>query len=76
MPALAARARTLERIAYAVMPVRAVGVTLVIRGYVEPRWALGLLAAGFAGGVCLLAAGMMELRARRAAGFARGGAAG
>jgi hypothetical protein len=74
--ALAPRVRTLERIAYGVMTVSALGVTLMIRGYVPPRWALVLLAAGFAGGVCLLAAGMMELRARRAAGFAREGVAG
>lgn len=58
------------------MTVSALGVTLIIRGYVQPRWALVLLAAGFAGGVCLLAAGMMELRARRAGGFAPEGVAG
>jgi hypothetical protein len=76
VPAASPRARVLERVAYGVMTASALGVTLTLRGYVPPRWALGLLAAGFAGGVCLLAAGVMELRARRAGGFARGGAAG
>ncbi len=76
VPALSARARTLERIAYAVMAASGLGVTLVIRGYVQPRWALALLAAGVAGGVCLAAALAMEMRARRAEHFAQGGAAG
>jgi hypothetical protein len=73
--ATAARA-PLERLAYGLMAAGGLVVTLVIRGYAAPGWAAAALAVGAAGVVCLVAALAMEQRARRAAGFARGGAAG
>lgn len=63
-PSFSPHGRTLERAAYAVMALSGLGVTMVIRGYLQPRWALPLLATGLAGGLCLMAALAMELRAR------------
>jgi hypothetical protein len=65
-PSRSPRARTLERTAYAVMALSGLGMTMVIRGYVTPRWALVFMATGLAGGLCLVAGLVMELRARRA----------
>ena len=61
-----ARAGTLERAAYGLMAAGGAGVTLVIRGFVEPRWALAGVALGAAGVLCLVATLVGELRARRA----------
>ncbi|HEX8829891.1 MAG TPA: hypothetical protein VF705_01940, partial [Longimicrobium sp.] len=59
------RARTLERVAYTVMALSGIVVTLTIRRYVPPGWALAGMATGLLGGVCLLVALAMELRARK-----------
>lgn len=75
-PMLSPRGRMLERVAYGAMAAGGVCLTLVIRGYIAPRWAGVALPAGMAGAVCLAAALVMEHRARRAAGFAHRDAAG
>jgi hypothetical protein len=59
------RARTLERVAYTVMALSGIVVTLTIRRYVPPGWALAGMATGLLGGVCLAVALAMELRARK-----------
>ena len=59
------RARLLERLAYTVLTLSGVCVVLFTRGYFPGRWVPACLAAGLAGGVCLLPAMVMEVRARR-----------
>jgi len=59
------RARVLERVAYTVLTVSGLCVVLATRGYFPGRWVPACLAAGLAGGVCLLAAMVMEMRGRR-----------
>lgn len=60
------RARVLERVAYTVMALGGIGMGMVIRGYLGPRWAIAFIGVGLAGGVCLLVSLAMELRARKA----------
>lgn len=71
---LSPRARVLERIAYTALALSGLCVVLATRGYFPWKWVPVCLAAGLAGGLCLLVAMVMEMRGRRT--VARGAVAG